>query len=116
MDPCVLDPTSPGCPMDPCFLNPTSTGCPEDPCILDPMSQGCPMDPCVLDPNGMECICRNRSTKSYLFAARPCAPPRPVELNAARHRRLTVFAQLNRINHFVHDALSLELKFLLLDN
>lgn len=48
-DPCIADPTGPGCttPPDPCIANPTGPGCttPPDPCIANPSGPGCPTDP-----------------------------------------------------------------------
>lgn len=48
-DPCIADPSAPGCttPPDPCIANPTGPGCttPPDPCIANPSGPGCPTDP-----------------------------------------------------------------------
>ncbi len=69
-DPCLTDPTLPGCtPVvppdpDPCLADPTLPGCspvvpPDpDPCLADPTAPGCLItlpDPCMLDPSVPQC-------------------------------------------------------------
>ena len=45
-DPCIDNPTGPGCtpPVDPCVANPSGPGCtpPVDPCVANPSGAGCP--------------------------------------------------------------------------
>lgn len=46
VDPCIDNPTGPGCtpPVDPCVANPSGPGCtpPVDPCVANPSGAGCP--------------------------------------------------------------------------
>lgn len=41
VDPCILNPAGPGCPVDTCKVNPSAPGCSTDVCTLNPQDPSC---------------------------------------------------------------------------